>query len=165
MESSLIISNTTPLINFAEIGRMDVLEALFGSLVIPPAVTDELAMKSVLFPTAARVPSLSSVTILAPADTMLVKSYAGHLHRGEAECLALALEHPGSLLLLDDLGAREFAASNGLFYTGTLGCLADAKKSGYIAAIGPLLQQLRSQARFWISDRLEDRILRDAGER
>lgn len=31
MESALIISNTTPLINFAEIGRMDVLEALFGA--------------------------------------------------------------------------------------------------------------------------------------
>jgi predicted nucleic acid-binding protein len=38
MESALIISNTTPLINFAEIGRMDVLEALFGSITIPPAV-------------------------------------------------------------------------------------------------------------------------------
>jgi predicted nucleic acid-binding protein len=28
MESALIISNTTPLINFAEIGRMDVLVTL-----------------------------------------------------------------------------------------------------------------------------------------
>jgi predicted nucleic acid-binding protein len=38
MESALIISNTTPLINFAEIGRRDVLEALFGAITIPPAV-------------------------------------------------------------------------------------------------------------------------------
>ena len=46
----MIISNTTPLINFAEIGRMEVLEGLFGTLVIPPAVADELAAKSMLFP-------------------------------------------------------------------------------------------------------------------
>ncbi len=45
MESTLIISNTTPLINFAEIGRLDVLEGLFGSLVIPPAVRAELTEK------------------------------------------------------------------------------------------------------------------------
>lgn len=42
MESPLIISNTTPLINFAEIGRLDILQRLFGSLVIPPAVRAEL---------------------------------------------------------------------------------------------------------------------------
>lgn len=38
MEGSLIISNTTPLINFAQIGRMDILEALFGLVTITPAV-------------------------------------------------------------------------------------------------------------------------------
>ncbi len=165
MERPLIISNTTPLINFAEIGRIDLLEGLFGSLVIPPAVVGELADKSALFPRAAQVPSLGCISMLPPSDQLLVKSLASRLHSGEAECLALSMEHPGSLLLLDDLGAREFAASNGLLYTGTLGCLAEAKKRGLISAIAPLLQELRTKARFWIADRLEDRVLRDAGEK
>lgn len=60
MAGALIISNTTPLINFAEIGRMDVLQGLFGALVIPPAVRDELEAKPVLFPQAAQVPSLTT---------------------------------------------------------------------------------------------------------
>ena len=38
MEGAMTISNTTPLINFAEIGRMDLLESLFGELIVPPAV-------------------------------------------------------------------------------------------------------------------------------
>ena len=68
MEGPLIISNTTPLINFAEIGRMDLLDGLFGSLVIPPAVVSELNGKSTLFPLAAQVPSQACITVLPPVD-------------------------------------------------------------------------------------------------
>lgn len=70
MERPLIISNTMPLINFAEIGRMDLLEALFGALVIPPAVVSELTGKSSLFPRAARVPSVGCISVLPPADQL-----------------------------------------------------------------------------------------------
>ncbi len=55
MDGAMIISITTPLINFAEIGKMEVLESLFGTLYIPPAVTNELAAKSVHFPLVAQV--------------------------------------------------------------------------------------------------------------
>lgn len=165
MESRLIISNPTPLVNFAEIGRMDLLAARFGKLVIPPAVAGELTAKPGLFPNAARVPTLPGISVQAPVDQLLVKGLTNRVHRGEAECLALAMEHPDSLLLLDDLAARELAATNRLLYTGTLGCLAEARQRGLISAIEPLLAELRTKARFWISDRLADRVLRAAGER
>jgi len=38
----LIVCNTSPLINLAEIGRLDLLEMLPGEACIPPAVRDEL---------------------------------------------------------------------------------------------------------------------------
>ena len=78
---------------------------------------------------------------------------------------ALAMEHPGSLLVLDDLGAREIAASNALLHTGTLGCLAEAKKRGLIPALEPVFLELKTKAHFWIGGHLEKRMLRDAGER
>lgn len=165
MEGEMTISNTTPLINFAEIGRMDVLETLFGTLVIPPAVAGELAAKSVLFPHAAQVASLPFVKTVAVVDQLLVKSLMTYVHPGEAECLALSMEHHGSLLLLDDLGAREMAATNDLLHIGTLGCLVEAKQRGLIPAIETVLGELRTKARFWVADHLADRILRDAGER
>ncbi|MDZ4286982.1 MAG: DUF3368 domain-containing protein [Prosthecobacter sp.] len=163
MAGSLIISNTTPLINFAAIGRMDVLQALFGNLVIPPAVRNELEAKSILFPNSARIHDLPNISIKAPADRLLVGSLAARVHGGEAECLAL--EHPGSLVLLDDLAARELAATNGILFTGTLGCVARAKQRGLFPAIEPVLDDLRTKARFWISDRLAEHVLRSAGER
>jgi len=38
----MIVSNSTPLINFAAIGRLDILESLFIEIVIPPAVVQEV---------------------------------------------------------------------------------------------------------------------------
>lgn len=164
MEGPLITSNTTPLINFTEIGRMDVLEALFGPVTITPAVVAELTAKSALFPLAAHVPTLPGIRIQAPADRLLVRGYAAQIHAGEAECITLAMEHPGSLLLLDDLGARGLAAANRLHFAGTLGCLAHAKRQGLITAVRPILHELRTNARFWIAEALEERVLRDCGE-
>ena len=36
-----VICNTTPLINFAAINRLDILQAMFGEIAIPQAVYDE----------------------------------------------------------------------------------------------------------------------------
>ncbi|MDB6139906.1 MAG: putative nucleic acid-binding protein contains domain [Verrucomicrobiaceae bacterium] len=164
MEGPLVISNTTPLINFAEIGCLDLLGELFGTVVIPPAVEIEVMAKSGLFAAAAEAIHDGLMPVLPPKDVLLVRSFLAAVHPGESECLALALEHPGSLLLLDDLAAREIAGANGCLYTGTIGCLAEAKKRGLISAIGPLLMALRTRARFWISEPLFQAVLRGAGE-
>jgi predicted nucleic acid-binding protein len=160
----LTISNTTPVINLAEIGRLDILDGLFGEVVVPPAVVDELLAKEPLFPKAAEAARSGRFRVESPAGLLLARGFGGVLHAGESECLALAMEHSGSLLLIDDLQARAFAAINGLTFTGTLGCLATAKSRGLIDAVAPLIDELRRSARFWISSRLEARVLGEAGE-
>jgi predicted nucleic acid-binding protein len=117
-----------------------------------------------LFPKAAQAADSGQFRMMAPADDWLVRSFASSLHRGEAECLALCMEHPGSLLILDDLSARAAASANGLPFTGTLGILAAAKARGSLAALAPVLKMLRTHARFWISPQLERSILQEAGE-
>jgi predicted nucleic acid-binding protein len=74
------------------------------------------------------------------------------------------MECPGSLLILDDLSARACAKANLLPFTGTLGILAEAKARGHIITLAPILQKLRTKARFWISQDLERAILIEAGE-
>jgi predicted nucleic acid-binding protein len=160
----LTVSNTTPVINLAEIDRLDVLDRLFGEVVLPPVVVDELLAKEPLFPKAAEAARSGRFRVEAPASSLLARGFEGVLHAGESECIALAMEHPGSLLLIDDLQARAFAVSNDLTYTGTLGCLVVAKSRGWIDAVAPLIDELRRSARFWISARLEEQVLRDAGE-
>lgn len=161
-QERLIISNTTPIINFAEIGRLDLLDELFGNVIVPQAVVDELLAKRRLFPLAAN--ATASLNVVSPLDRLLVRGFQSVVHAGEAECLALAMENPGSLLILDDLQARAMASANGLPFTGTMGLLAEAKARGFVDAVAPLIQELRVSARFWISSELERRILKDADE-
>ena len=161
-QAGLIVSNTTPIINLAEIGRLDVLEFLFGKVVVPPAVVSELIAKRTLFPKAAE--AISRFEVIHPKSHLLVRGFQSSVHSGEAECLALAMENQGSLLSIDYLQARALASSSGLPCTGTLGCLIEAKARGMIHELAPMIEDLRQSARFWISPELELRVLRDAGE-
>lgn len=160
----LIICNTSPLINLAETGLLDLLGELPGRVCIPPAVRDELRAKAGLFPNAAHAVESGRFPLQAPAAPLLVRSFSTTLHRGEAECLAPGMEHPGALLILDDLSARAAASANGLPFTGTLGILAAAKSKGRLPLLAPVLRELRIRARFWISPRLEKAILQNVGE-
>lgn len=163
-QERLIICNTSPLINLAEISRLDLLLELPGTVCIPPAVTAELRAKSGLFPKAALAGDSGQFRKIGPEDALLIRSFSATLHCGESECLALAMEHPGSLLILDDLSARAAATANGLAFTGTLGILTAAKARGKIKELAPVLHALKSQARFWISQQLERMLLEEAGE-
>ncbi len=163
-QERLIICNTLPLINLAEIVLLEVLETLPGVVCIPPSVRDEVMAKAGLFAKAAGVVESGRFRVVPPTDSLLVRSLSATLHRGEAECLALGMELPGSLLILDDLAARAMASANGLSFTGTWGILASAKARGQIAALAPAMHDLRTRARFWINVQLEKRLLQEAGE-
>jgi predicted nucleic acid-binding protein len=160
----LVIANTTPLINFAEIDCLQVLGDLFGEITVPNLVRDELHAKRELFPRAAEAPEAAFVRVRQAGNRALVAALVRELHEGEAECIALALEVPGSLLLLDDVAAREAAEHHGLRFTGTVGCLRLAKDRGLIPTIGALLVELRRKARFWLAEDVVEEVLRDAGE-
>jgi hypothetical protein len=85
------------------------------------------------------------------------------LGAGEAQALALALEEPESLVILDDRLAREVAKLQNLRITGTAGVLLRAKQEGHIQAIAPLLNKL-TELGFRLSDTVRSHILRLAQE-
>jgi predicted nucleic acid-binding protein len=160
----IVIANTTPLVNFAEIDRLGLLRQLFQEIVVPKAVVAELQAKRAVFPKAAAVPGEAFLRISEAPNTALSTSLARELHSGEAECLALALRDRSALLLLDELSARSIAEYHGLRFTGTVGCLRLAKDMGLIPSVAPLLEDLRVRARFWLAPDLVRRVLSDAGE-
>jgi predicted nucleic acid-binding protein len=160
----LVIANTTPLINFAQIERLELLRELFGEIVVPPGVREELQAKQDLFPKAAAVCDQPFVAVREVPNQPLVDTLIRELHAGEAQCIALGLAESSSLLLLDDVTARTVAAHHGLRFTGSVGCLRLAKDLGRIPAIAPVIEELRTKARFWLRAGLVVRVLRDAGE-
>jgi uncharacterized protein len=94
----------------------------------------------------------------------LVRVLSQDLDGGEAESIALALEAKAEVLLMDERLGRETAEHLGLRYIGLIGILVQAKRSGLIDRVEPLLNALRTLAGFRIRDELYVRVLEDEGE-
>jgi predicted nucleic acid-binding protein len=162
--STMIVSNSTPLINFAAINRLDILESLFGTVVIPPAVEYEVLECGHRYPSVTAIREATFIARHAIGNAMLRDALIIDLDPGEAEAIILALEQKADLLLLDEIAGRTIAESYQLAFTGSIGCLIEAKRAGIIPAVRPLLDAMRQEARFWLHPRLYARILLEQGE-
>ena len=87
------------------------------------------------------------------------------LDRGEAETLALAVELKADLVLLDEKEGRHAASRLGLHSLGALGILLQAKRLGAVTEVRSLLDALREQAGFFLSDSLYWQVLEQADEK
>jgi predicted nucleic acid-binding protein len=159
----VLIADSSPLIALARIDHLSLLQQLASRVVIPPAVWDEVTIKSPDAPGADIVRQATWLEIVTP-DRALVETLSIMLDRGEAECIALAQSTIGSLLLLDDSRARRFAEHLSLRLTGTLGLLRRAKLADLIKAVRPQIEALQANNIF-IHQTLIDRILDDVGEK
>ncbi|HXU40200.1 MAG TPA: DUF3368 domain-containing protein [Blastocatellia bacterium] len=157
-----VVSDSSPLIALAAINSLDLLQALYGSIHIPDEVYEEVAVRG-RYPTTA-IASIPWIIRRTVADMQQVAQFRNSgLDPGESEAITLALELPASLLLVDELAARKIARQQGLAITGVVGVLIDAKESGLITSIKPLLGKLVT-AGFYCSPRLIAHALELAGE-
>ena len=74
------------------------------------------------------------------------------------------MEMQADLLLVDERRGHRGASRLGLPCMGLLGVLIEAKRKACIAAVKPQLDDLLTQAGFWVSRDLYARVLREAGE-
>jgi uncharacterized protein len=160
----IVVSNTSPVTNLALIGRLDLLEQLYGALMIPDAVWQELVVKGAHLPSAQQIERASWLSVRTVTNRELVLSLRQDLDAGEAEAIALAMEMNADLLLIDERIGRESAQHLGVPYMGLIGVLVQCKQRGLIPQVRPIIDALRLQAGFWISDALYQRVLHDAGE-
>jgi uncharacterized protein len=159
-----VVSNTSPLIGLARIGRLDLLKALYGALTIPEAVWQEVVVAGADQPGADQVKDADWIQTRGVTNRQLVRALQQELDAGEAEAIALALEVEADLLLMDERLGRNTAHHLGLKYIGSLGVLIEAKHKSLINAVKPELNSLRDAAGFRISERLYARVLQDEGE-
>jgi uncharacterized protein len=85
------------------------------------------------------------------------------LGRGEQEVLALALEIPDALVLMDDGQARRVGRLLGLTMTGTVEILARATREGLLPQLAPMLDRLAALG-FRLSAEARATALRLVGE-
>jgi predicted nucleic acid-binding protein len=160
------VSNTSPVSNLAFIGRLSLLKSQFSEIWIPGAVLAELGAHPDAGASADIREALQQGWIKTSSvpSSHLLGVLLSHLHRGEAEAIALAVNLEADLILIDEQEGRQYAAQAGIPVTGVLGILLRAKKSGSVSLLKPEIQALRTKARFFISPALEARVLAEAGE-
>jgi predicted nucleic acid-binding protein len=100
----------------------------------------------------------------SPAASPLLNLLSLHLHRGEAEAIALAADLRADVVIIDEQEGRELAAQAGLHVIGVLGILLRAKREGQIPALKPEIQSLRMKGKFFIAPYLEAQVLAATGE-
>jgi predicted nucleic acid-binding protein len=129
---SLIIADASCLIGLTNIKLLDILHTLYETVTVTPEVTAEYGLD---------LPNWIRVTPVQ--DIVLQTVIRSDLHAGEASAIALALENPGSLVVLDDKKARRYAVNLGLTITGTMGIIASAAENGIIKDADEAFEKLR----------------------
>lgn len=160
----IVVSNTSPLTNLAAIGQFDLLRQLYGEIQIAVGVWDELGAHGRRWPGHDEVANAAWIKQVMVRDQNLITVLLRDLDRGESETLALALEIGAELVLLDERDGRRIAQRLGLRAIGVLGILLEAKKRNLLSSIRPLVDALRHDAGFYISDEVCKAVLDLAGE-
>jgi predicted nucleic acid-binding protein len=147
-----IISDTSCFIVLTNIGELDILHKVYGSIV----TTVDIAMEF-------GEPLPDWVIIEKVADKYRQQLLEMQIDKRESSAIALALETPDSTVILDDNRARKIAEQLGVNYTGTIGVIIKAKISGVVPSIKPILSKIK-EPDFRLSADLERLALHAAGE-
>ena len=147
-----IISDTSCFIILTNIGELELLRKVYGQIVTTPEIVAEFGEPLPEWVEIAEVKDKYRQTILEL-----------QIDKGESSAIALALETPDSVVILDDYKARRIAERLGITFTGTIGVIIKAKLNGIIPSIKPIIEKIK-QTDFRLSDELELLALKEADE-
>jgi predicted nucleic acid-binding protein len=150
--NKVVISDTSCFIAFDRINKLEILQLVFGTVLTTPRVMQEFGKN---------LPAWITLKEATNQDKLI--ELEGILDKGEASAIALALEIPGALIIIDEKKGRKIAKSLDLEVIGSLKVLLIAKQKGIIRAIHPIIQELESK-NFRFSNELLEQALLEAGE-
>jgi predicted nucleic acid-binding protein len=156
------IVNTSPLVFLVRAGLLEMLRAGDHEVVVPEPVIVEIRGHGEDDPTVKAIREVDWLTVV-PGPVVPKEIRAWDLGPGESAVLALALDEPGSRVVIDDRDARRCARSLGIPVIGTLGLVLLAKEAGRIAAARPVVERLRESG-MYLSDPVVNEALAHVGE-
>lgn len=149
---NIIITDTSCFILLDKINAFDVLQGLFHNVTTTPEIQREFGSD---------LPAW--IEIRPVKDMILMEVLKESVDPGEASAIALAMETPDSLIIIDDLKGRKLAARMELNFIGTLGLLLKAKEHCVIPLIKPYIDKIQATD-FRISQSIVNYILEQAKE-
>ena len=157
----IVVSDTTPLISLMKANQLDVLHKLFGEVLIPNAVFEELTSNSRFQDEANMIRECGYIRLVLveePKSVYLLQRATG-LDRGESEAIVYADDHQADFLLMDEAAGRRTAKALGLHIMGTVGVLLNAFDDHILteSEVAEALDILRKSNR-----RISEKLIQDA---
>lgn len=156
----IIISDTTPTHYLILIQKEAILPALFGEIIIPSAVADEMRHPN--------APEAIKQWIDSPPDWVTIKTASpiilqniGGLGAGETAAIALAIEEKADAVLMDDRKAIREARKNSITVLTTLAVLELAAIRGLLDLPEALDKLARTSFRLPPDEIVEEFLNRD----
>ena len=161
-----VVSNTSPLSALSIIGRLGLLRSQFGTIRIPMAVWTELSRLEHASGKQALEQAHAEgwIQVHETANRPMVGILGTTLDAGESEAIAMSLEWPADLLIMDESSGRAMARNLNIRITVTLGVLLKAKRDGEIPSLNVEMDRLMQDAGFFVSERVRNIFLNEAGE-
>jgi predicted nucleic acid-binding protein len=85
----IVVSDTSPVLSLARIGRLELLQLLYQQVLIPSAVHDELQAAIKQAPALRELVAVPWLVVARPTDQRRVEQLCGVLDVGEAESIVL----------------------------------------------------------------------------
>jgi predicted nucleic acid-binding protein len=150
-----ILSDSSPLITLAKIGRLDLLPHLYETVTITPEVYAEVVSNGAGLVGSSQISAARWIDVKPvqkPANLAAAQQRFG-LGIGELSVIMLGQELEADLLLIDDMKARKLAQEEGLAVLGCVGVLHDAFGLKLVPNLPEVYRQLLT------SDAYVDRVL------
>ena len=158
-----VVCDSTTLIGLAKIGKLELLEKLYGGIYVPEAVFVEVVRGGKGRPVAKEVQDAKWIRKKSVKDNRTVDMLVAEMGRGEAEVLILGKELNADWLIVDDERGRNSATSAGFHIIGLAGILLLAKQLELVSSLNPLLDELESK-NFRLGIKIREEILKRANE-
>lgn len=161
----LIISDSSPLICFIKINRLNLLQQLFNEVIVPPIVYEEIQRIKPLGFDINEFLEAKWITIHKPSDERLFADLSEKVDEAEAEAITLAKEMSADFLLIDERRGTFIARNLGIKTIGVVGIVIRGKERNLIPSGKAILDELRSKPKFWISEDVYQSALQMLNER
>lgn len=155
----LVVADSSPLIYLSRVGLLHILAALFGEVIVPRTVWNEAVERR---PSAPGIDALQQVAWVRVVEDPKPAPDLG-LDPGETAAILIAESLRADLLLIDERMGRKVAYQRGVAVRGTLGVLVQARQSGVLPALKPVLDALVAEG-FRIAPALVREALAHVGE-
>lgn len=160
----IIVSDTSIISNLIVLRRLDLLRQVFGQVIIPKAVKQEILKLERFGYELDGFQDADWISTRSTSLTHLVAQLLQNLDEGESHAIALAREVNADYLAIDEKAGRAVAQQYGFKTIGLIGILIRAKDLGFIEHVKPLIDDLIHKAGFYLSPKLYQRVLEDQGE-